>query len=387
MSDKFFLGLILLATTVWPWGCDRIGPGTVDKSAAKTAGITVAEALTAARPDSYEAMGTVQALTTSVVSSKLMGTVRSVAVVEGQRVEAGETLVVLDRRQVSAQLQQAEAALGEARKAAEAALSARESARAEAELARANYLRYVSMLKEEAVTQQEFDAVAARHRQAEAALSRSEAMTAAARSRVEQTRAAAAAAAVSDTDAVIAAAYDGIVVAKMVEVGDLATPGTPLVKIERADGFRVEVELPEGLIQDVRPGLTGSVRIPALAAAPMAGTVETIVPAADAASRTFLVKIRLPRTDDLKSGLFARVAIPLGNRPVLSLPKTAIIHEGQLTGIFIVGSDQIARFRLIRTGRILGDAVEVLSGLEPGARFVVAPPPGFADGTKVEETS
>ena len=69
------------------------------------------------------------------------------------------------------------------------------------------------------------------------------------------------------------------------------------------------------------------------------------------------------------------------------VPTSAVVHEGQLTGIYIVDPDQIARFRLIRTGQSLGNTIEVLSGLQEGARFVVAPPPGFSDGIKVEADS
>jgi multidrug efflux pump subunit AcrA (membrane-fusion protein) len=316
-----------------------------------------------------------------------MGTVRAILVEEGQPVKAGQPIVVLDQRQVSAQLQQAEAALSETRKAENAAVSARESAHAAAELARLNYDRYVPMLKEEAVTPQEFDAVDARHRQAQAALTQAGAMAAAARSRVQQARAAVAAASVTHKDAVINAAYDGVMVDKLVEIGDLAVPGTPLVKIERTGDYRVDLELPESHILSIRIGDTVAVRVPGLIEQPLDGIVATIVPAADTKSRSFLVKVRLPDAANLRSGVFARVAVPIGTGRLILVPHSAVVHEGQLTGIYIVDSDQIARFRLIRTGKSLGNTIEVLSGLQEGARFVIAPPPGFSDGTKVEADS
>lgn len=374
---------------VLPWvnGCGEIGPGNVEESSGRTARLEIAVAKSTTHPEIYEAMGTVSAQTTSILSSKLMGTVRSILVWEGQSVKAGQPLVVLDQRQVSAQLQQAEAVLSEARKAEEAAISARVSARAAAELARANYDRFVPMLKEEAVTPQEFDTVDARHRQAQAALSQAGAMVAAARNRVQQARAAVAAAAVTHKDAVISAAYDGVMIAKLVEVGDLAAPGTPLVKIERADGYRVDLELPESHILSVRIGDTVAVRVPGLIDEPLEGIMATIVPAADTKSRSFLVKIRLPEAANLRSGLFARVAVPIGSTRLILVPASAVVHQGQLTGVFTVDPDQIARFRLIRTGRRFGNDIEMLSGLPEGARFVVAPPPGFTDGTKLEAAS
>ena len=387
MRSKLLLFLFFFIVLPWVNGCGEIGPGTVEKSSGRTARVEVAMVKPTTHPEIYEAMGTVLAQTTSILSSKLMGTVRSILVEEGQPVKAGQPLVLLDQRQVSAQLQQAEAALSEARKAEQAAASAQESARAAAELAHLNYDRYVLMLREEAVTPQEFDTVAARHRQAQAALTQAGSMVAAARSRVQQARAAVAAASVTHKDAVINAAYDGVMVDKLVEVGDLAAPGTPLVKLERTGNFRVDLELPEGHILSVRIGDTVAVRVPGLIDEPLDGIVATIVPAADTKSRSFLVKVRLPDAANLRSGVFARVAVPIGTGRLILVPTSAVVHEGQLTGIYIVDPDQIARFRLIRTGKSLGNTIEVLSGLQEGARFVVTPPPGFSDGTKVEADS
>ena len=387
MRAKLLLFLFFFIVLPWVNGCGEIGPGTVEKSSGRTARVEVAVVKPTTHPEIYEAMGTVLAQTTSILSSKLMGTVRSILVEEGQPVKAGQPLVLLDQRQVSAQLQQAEAALSEARKAEKAAASAQESARAAAELAHLNYDRYVLMLREEAVTPQEFDTVAARHRQAQAALTQAGSMVAAARSRVQQARAAVAAASVTHKDAVINAAYDGVMVDKLVEVGDLAAPGTPLVKIERTGNYRVDLELPEGHILSVRIGDTVAVRVPGLIDEPLDGIVATIVPAADTKSRSFLVKVRLPDAANLRSGVFARVAVPIGTGRLILVPTSAVVHEGQLTGIYIVDPDQIARFRLIRTGKSLGNTIEVLSGLQEGARFVVTPPPGFSDGTKVEADS
>ena len=387
MFARTAISLILLLATALTQGCDQIGPGNVAKSPTGTANLAIAKAHITRHPDVYEAMGTVRAQTSSVIASKMMGTVSRILVEEGQHVGAGELLVMLDSRQVSAQQRQAEAVLAGARKAEDAALSALESARAGAELARTNYSRYVAMLAEEAVTQQEVDAVIAGHRQAQAALSQAEAMAAAARSRVEQARASVTGAKISSGDASVAAPYAGIVTAKLVDVGDLASPGTPLLKVEQVDGYRVDLELPENHNQSIRIGETVSVRVPAANGSMLDGKVETIVPTADTQSRSFLVKVRLPDAPHIKSGMFARVSIPIGEKNIMLVPLTAIVHEGQLTGIFTLDSDQTARFRLLRTGRTMGTTVEILSGLMEGARYVVAPPPGFMDGTKVEGAS
>ena len=387
MHLRTTVSLIMLLVTALTQGCDKIGPGNVAKSTTSAANLAVAEMRFSRQPEIHEVMGTVRARTSSVIASKLMGTVRRVLVVEGQHVDAGELLVVLDRRRVSAQLQQAEAALAEARKAEVAAISALDSARAGAELAHTNDTRYIAMLAEQAVTQQEADAVSAGHRQAQATLNQAEAMAAAARSRVEQARAGVTSAKVSSGDASVAAPYKGIVIAKLVDVGDLASPGLPLLKIEQTKGYNVELEIPETHIQSIRIGETVAVQVPAIKGSSLVGKVDRIIPAADTKSRSFLVKVQLPDVPQIKSGMFARIAIPVGAESLMLVPLTAIVHEGQLTGIFTLDADQTARLRLLRTGRTIGDSMEVLSGLMEGTRYVVSPPPGFEDGTKVEDTS
>ena len=117
-------------------------------------------------------------------------------------------------------------------------------------------------------------------------------MLAAARYRVQQTEAAVSAAGVSSDDAAILAPYDGVVTAKMSDVGDLATPGTPFLTLESTGGYRVDVVLPEVYFSAVRLNQTVMISIPALGDQLLEGSVETVVPAADQSSRSFLVKIQ-----------------------------------------------------------------------------------------------
>jgi hypothetical protein len=97
--------------------------------------------------------------------------------------------------------------------------------------------------------------------------------------------------------------------------------------------------------------------------------------------------VALPEDKDIRSGMFARVEIPVGEAGMLLIPGTAVRHEGQLTGIYLVDSQQVAHFRLIRIGREFGDSLEVVSGLKEGSWYVVDPPPNLIDGVKVEDVS
>jgi len=321
---------------------DKIQPGTTGKEATVTVKAPVITARVTQQPVYYEAVGTVTARTASTVASKLMGVVRAIHVQEGDLVKQGDLLVTIDQRQVQAQLEQA---------------------LANAEVASKEYRRYQQLLKEQSASQQEFDRAEARYREAQAAVD---------------------AARVSQKDALVRAPYDGRVVAKMINPGDLASPGTPFVTIEQEGLFCTDLVLPERYIQAIKLDLEVSVVVPAMNNEEFTGIVGRIVPTADARSRSFQVKVRMPEGPDFKSGMFARVLIPVGGTGMLLIPQTAITAQGQLNGVFIVDEQQTAHFRLVRTGKIFGDQVEVLSGLNDGQRVIQTVPPTMQDGAKVD---
>ena len=189
------------------------------------------------------------------------------------------------------------------------------------------------MLDQESVSRQEFDEVDARFRQARAALAQSEEIQKAAGQRARQAEAALAAARVSAGDAVLTAAFDGIVTAKMVDPGDLAVPGKPLLSLEKAGGHRVDLRLPD-YVRSVRPGQAVSVRVEGPAPIAMEGVIDVVAPAADPGSRSFLVQVRLPAAGDVRSGMFARVGLTVGEDQLMTIPASALVRQGQLTGLF-----------------------------------------------------
>jgi multidrug efflux pump subunit AcrA (membrane-fusion protein) len=371
------------------WGCgDKIEPGHSAANAGSPVRTKVAVARVSSWPLVFEAVGTVQAETASTIGAKLLGTVTSVRVQEGDRVRMGDVLVTIDERQVSAQRQQAEAALAEARQMEQAAGATRDAATAGADLATATYHRYATLIAQESVSRQEFDDVNARFRQAQASLGQSEDRLKAAVQRVRQAEAALTSARVSAADAAVKAPFDAIVTAKIVDAGDLAVPGRPLLSLEKDGGHRVDIRLPEAYVGAVRPGQTAPICIGGTSQPPIEGVIDTVAPAADPETHSFLVKIRLPSRGDLRSGMFARVEISVGESQLIAIPSTAIVHQGQLTGLFLLTSESTARFRLIRTGRSLGDdMIEVLSGLSEETRFVVTPSPDLVDGARIEAFS
>ena len=369
-KNKRFFYFIIFTVVFLLMGCvEKIEPGNVKTSIKESVKATVVSAKIIRQPSIFESVGTVSANIVSTISSTLMGAVKEVFVREGDKVKKGDRLAIIDDRQTAAMLRQSKAALAEARRAETAA-------GAGAELAIATYTRYQNLMKDESASPQEFDEIKSRYQQAQAGL-------AAAKQRVKQAEAGLSSAAASANDAVIVSPYDGTIRAKMVDVGDLAAPGKAMFLIENTDGYVVDLALPEQYIHTVGLNQEVTVTVSALNNKTFTGSVQEIFPAADAKSRSFLVKVRISADKALRSGMFARISIPVGESGLLLIPLTAVIHSGQLTGIYIVDDTQTAKFRLIRTGRTFGESIEVLSGLKQGDRYVTAPPPTLINGMKV----
>jgi multidrug efflux pump subunit AcrA (membrane-fusion protein) len=127
-----------------------------------------------------------------------------------------------------------------------------------------------------------------------------------------------------------------------------------------------------------------TVVVDALETAQQKGKVVQIVPAADSASHTFLVKIELPADTRLRSGLFGRAQFSRGNRSALLIPETAVVERGQLQGVYVLDQNSIANLRYVTIGKPNGSAVEVLAGLQERERLVAKPGALDLAGKRIE---
>jgi len=287
-----------------------------------------------------EVVGSVRTRIRSVIEAKVSGRISEMPIILGQKVKAGELLAKIDAREIQARLEQAEAQ--------------REQAVRDLERARALAEKQVS-------SKQELDAAEARARVAEAALSEARTMMGYAN---------------------VTAPFDGVVARRLAEVGDLAAPGKPLLEIEDRGELRFEADVPEALIGMVNAGDKIEVSIPAIRQN-LAATVAEVSPSADAASRTFLVKLDLPASPELRAGQFGRAAVPVGKAKSIRVPSAAIVKRGQME-IVLVNDSGKAQLRLIRTGKTFADGVEILSGLSEGDTVILSDPAALMDGQAVE---
>lgn len=330
-------------------------------------------------PAIYEATGTVRARVTSAISAKTMGFLREVRVQPGDRVAAGQLLAVVEARELEAGVERAQAAVREARDAGPEAENAVAAAKANLGLAEATFRRMKDLFEKKSISNQEYDEASAKLEAAQAAHRMAAARTAQVRARIAQAEQAQREAEISRGYTRVEAPFAGLVVARHAEPGVLATPGSPLVTIEREGGYRLEAAVEESRIAAIRNGQNVAVRIDALDRT-LNARVGEIVPAVDAAARSYLVKLDLPAAPQLRSGMFGRALFALGSRPVVAAPASAIRQNGQLQSV-TVAEDGYARTRLITTGERSRDRVEVLTGLRAGDRLIDGAIP---DGACVE---
>jgi RND family efflux transporter MFP subunit len=310
-----------------------------------------------------------------------MGYVREVKVQTGDRVREGQVLVTLDARDLDLNSQRAEAAREEVRTAVPEADSAVAAAKANLDLVQVTFGRMQDLFQKKSLSDQEFDEASARLKAAQAAYDMAQARRVQLNSKLAQVDQDVHSTEVARSYADVVAPFAGLITAKSVEPGTLALPGTPLFTIEREGAYRLEAAVEESHLAATRVGQPVSVTLDSIDRA-IESRVSEIVPAVDAASRAYTVKIDLPAIPSLRSGVFGRATFQLGSRPLLAIPAGAVTERGQLQSV-LVADNGIARTRLITAGQKMNDRVEVLSGLSAGEKVIFPAPPGLSDGVAI----
>lgn len=292
------------------------------------------------RTATEEVMGTIRARYRAVLEAKVSGSIEKLPVVLGQSVKSGEKLAELDSREIKARLDQA--------------LTRREQLSRDTE-------RLRRLLTDNTVSRQEFETVESRFRVAVAAVTEAETLLAYTK---------------------ITAPFDGLITRKHVEVGDLAAPGKPLLEMEDPRSLRLEADVPEAAISSIVSGAQLRVRVAGVTNE-LTATVSEIAPAADPNSRTFLVKCELPAGSGARTGQFGRLSVPLGETTALRVPASALTQRGQMEMVFAIVNNR-AQMRLVKSGKRVGDEVELLSGVAKGDQVAIENVAALRDGQPVE---
>jgi multidrug efflux pump subunit AcrA (membrane-fusion protein) len=320
--------------------------------------------------------GVVQARTTARITARILAPVREVRVSPGDRVREGQTLIVLDGNDLAAGARSARSAALAAEQGANAAAAERQAAEVALALALASHDRIAGLQAKRSATAQELDDATAALRSAEARVAGASARALQAASVVESARAASDQASTTESFTRIAAPFDGMVTEKLIEPGNMASPGMPLLRLEDTRGFRLEVRVDESRIGRIRNGEGVPVFL-GTGTSPIDGKVVEISRAEDADARAFLVKIALPDAAGLRSGEFGKARFGGTPRRALTVPSSAIVRRGQLTSVFVVDKG-VARVRVVNLSES-----EVLAGLTESEMVILSPPSAVTDGRRV----
>lgn len=337
-------------------GCGKkVKPGVSEVKRERISGVKVETIMPTEVNRYYETSGTVIAKSVGVVSSRIMGTVTSLKVKDGEWVRAGQLLLTVDDRDIREKVKAAKEGYEEAKKALEAAKENRD-------LVDVTYRRYKNLYDEKALTGQELDQIRTKKKIADIDFERAQAGVRRAQAGLSEAR-------VYQGFGRVTAPSAGIVTGKKIDAGSMAVPGKPLMNIEDNSSYRIEIKGNETLSGKITKGMEADVFIGALDRR-LRGKVVEVVPSVDPASRSFIVKIAL-KGEGLRNGFYGRVSIPVGKKEVLLVPAGAVVERGELTGLYTVGKDNVIKYTLVRVGKTYGDSAEVLSGLMPGDKVVV----------------
>ncbi len=296
-------------------------------------------------PQVYAADAVIEAVRSATVSAQIAGNVTRFYVDAGDRVRRGELLARIDTRETDAQV-----AAGAAR-----------VAQAEAQLAQAklNYDRTAKLIEQKFVSRAAFD-------KAEADLATAQAELRVARAGAEQ-------ASTARSFAELRSPLDGVVTRRLAELGDLATPGKPLIELHDPSELRAVASVPQFALPKIAEVRTAEVAFsgPEII---VNATRVTVLPAADARLLSTQVRAELPASlpAGVVPGTAAKVLLPIGRVQRLVVPADALVRRGELTGAYVVGADGEPRLRQVRAGEPVGGGyVEVLAGLDAGERVAL----------------
>ncbi len=334
------------------------GATTAPEPPPVAARLAVAERVDANRR--IELAGTVAAEKSSAVTSRVMAMVTAVHVELGDEVRAGQTLISIDPSAAEGQVAQASGGLAQA----QAALT----------LARRNYERFKALAATESASELELDMARTQFEQAQGA--------------VEQARGGVAAASSVARESRVVAPFAGRIAARLVEVGDLASPGRPLVIVESQTGRRLVVAVPETLAvaAALRPGTTLAVTLDARPdLGEIVGRVAEVSPGPDPTTHAYTVKIDLPATG-IAAGAAGRTFLTAGRSDAVRVPREALVESGGLTLVVVRDAQGRAETRVVTVGDRGADGrVEILSGLSGGESVALGLTAAPAAGARLDE--
>lgn len=309
------------------------------------------------------ASGQLESNKIAVISTRVMGSIRSLNVKVGDRVRQGQLLANISDVDIIAQRRQAEAAIAEAKAATDMAAHDME--------------RFKQLYRQQSASAKELENVTFQYKSASSKLETARQMRNQVNAMLSYTR--------------ITAPFTGVITKKFVDEGSMANPGMPILTLEQDGNLHAMVSVPESDINAIRKGSPAVITIKSLNTT-LAGTVSEISTSSQFTGGQYSVKVSFhpSRPSLLKTGMYVNVLIPskakreraAGN---ITVPQTAIINKDQLTGLYIADKGH-ALLRWVRLGKSIGDRVEVISGLSPEESYVISANGKLYNGCSITES-
>ena len=350
---KRTLVILFTATTMILSSCGSDEKPTQEKKAVQ---VNIEQVKLVEQIAEHQFSGKVKADDKMVLSTKIIGQVEQVLVKEGAEIKKGQLLVKIKSNDLSAKRA--------------TALSGVKTAKLNMENTIKNYNRVNNLFKKGSATQKELEDMATAK---EAAITKHKEAT---HSLAE----------ISDylSYANLKSPINGFVSKKMVKVGDMAKPGYPVLALESLDELKIEVDVPEFEIEKFEANDVVTITVDAIHLNNVKGVVERIIPSSSFSGQYKVVVSLNEKNSKLKPGMFAKIKLLKDKETKLLVSKKAIIHKGQLTGIYTVSQLGEAMLRWVRLGKEYGDKVEVLSGLIEGEKLIVSSNSKLTDGVLVK---
>ncbi|WP_372644557.1 efflux RND transporter periplasmic adaptor subunit [Ancylomarina sp.] len=325
--------------------------------------VEVAQAKNIQQPELLSFTGKLEAATSSKLSTRIMGQVEKIHVKIGEKVTKGQLLlqisdadILANKKQASANIAVAETLLADAEK---------------------NLERYQSLFDKKSASMKELEGMQIQKKVAESKLEAAKSMLASVNESLKYAN--------------IRAPYSGRVTKHFVKTGDLASPGMPLLSIEKKGNYEVLARVPESEISQIKVNDYVEVELTALNNQRIQARVSEINPSTLDSGNQFEVKLQLDAIKDSKlklyTGMFAKVYIQMGETNRIIIPKSVLVERGQLIGVYTLSQSGTALLRWIRVGKTYGNSIEVLSGLSSGEKYILSYEGKIWDGAKLKVTS
>ncbi len=344
--QRLALSFIAVLSAVLLAGCGKEPPFATQATTAQS--VTLKTGLVELREVdlTYTAEAAVEAVRQSTVAAQIAGRIIELRFDVGDYVKQGEVIARIDERAATQAVAASEAQVIEA----QAALAN----------ARAQFERSKVLVAQKFLSGAALDKVEADHKAAQA--------------RVTALLAGAEQAATERSFATIVAPYSGVVSARHVELGEMATPGKPLMTGFDPSTLRVVANVPQTQIGSIQAGARARIEVPSTNKWLDVKGI-TLVPAADPRTHTTRVRLDLRRESrDLYPGVFARAHFTIGRATRLLAPREAIIRRSEVTAVYVIDDQGAPHLRQVRLGVIADDrSIEVLAGLKPGERVAIEP--------------